>query len=79
MQLHINFKLIDKIVKLFVLLLIVPIVVKVFNIIKIDWFFAFLPLLIVMSLLVLLIFAGIIWILIIAINSSKNDFVVDNG
>jgi hypothetical protein len=38
-----------------------------------------LPLLIVMSLLVLLIFSGIIWILIIAINSSKNDFVVDNG
>jgi len=68
-----NFKLVDKALKAFGLLLIIPIIFKIFNILKIDWFYALLPVLIVSSLILLIILAIIIWVFILAVSNLNKE------
>ena len=68
-----NFKLVDKALKVFGLLLIFPIIFKIFNILKIDWFYALLPILIVSSLLLLIILSVIIWVLFLALSNLNKE------
>ena len=68
-----NYKLVDKALKVFGLLLIFPIIFKIFNILKIDWFYALLPVLIVCSLLLLIILSVIIWVFILAVSNLNRE------
>ena len=68
-----NYKLVDKALKVFGLLLIFPIIFKILNILKIDWFYALLPILIVSSLLLLIILSVIIWVLFLALSNLNKE------